>query len=99
MKALFWTFGLVGLILIPVLVSMCQDSAKKKKAREEAETAAEVGTTMDFTPKNRTQVVIDDQGILVIGFCWQDRPFLVATHNTFAGGGGLQLLRVEGWCQ
>jgi len=98
MKALFITLGLVALILTPLFVSTCKDSIRKKREQAAAEAEA-AETTMDFTPKNRAQVVIDDQGILVIGFCWQDRPFLVATHNTFAGGGGLQLLRVEGWCQ
>jgi hypothetical protein len=97
MKALFITLGLVALILTPLFVSTCKDSTKKKNERAEAEAAA-AETTMDFTPKNRAQMIIDDYGIKVIGFCWQDRPFLVASKTGF-GGDGLQLLRVEGWCQ
>jgi hypothetical protein len=89
MKALSWSLALAALVIIPLLIGTWGKSSNAKKEE----------TIMDFTPKNRAQVVIDDQGILVIGFCWQDRPFLVATHNTFAGGGGLQLLKVEGWCQ
>jgi hypothetical protein len=54
---------------------------------------------MDFTDKTKAQVVLDEQGIKVIGFCWQERPFLVAAQSGFGEGGGLQLLRVEGWCE
>jgi hypothetical protein len=93
MKALFITLGLVALILTPLFVSTCKDSIKKKREQTAAEAEA-AETTMDFTPKNRAQMIIDDYGIKVIGFCWQDRPFLVSSN-----GDGLQLLRVEGWCQ
>lgn len=55
--------------------------------------------TMDFTDNVKAQTVVDEKGIRVIGFCWQERPFLVATQTGWPGGGGLQLLRVEGWCE
>jgi hypothetical protein len=88
MKALSWSLAVAALVIIPLLVGTW---VKSSNAKEEE-------PIMDFTPKNRAQVVIDDYGIKVIGFCWQDRPFLVAL-KTGMGGDGLQLLKVEGWCQ
>lgn len=91
MKALSWSLAVSALVIIPLLIGTWVKSSNAKGEEEEK-------TLMDFTPKNRAQLVIDDYGITVIGFCWQDRPFLV-TSKTGMGGDGLQLLKVEGWCQ
>lgn len=70
-------------------------SCSKKKAAE-----AEAKAEMDFTVSDTTkkQIIIDEKGVMVMGFCWQDRPFLIATQKGFGGGDGLQLLRIDGWC-
>jgi hypothetical protein len=89
--------SIISVVFVLFVMTLVRGCSKKEAP---VPVLVEQSDNMDFTITDtvRAQTVIDTQGIVVIGFCWQDRPFLVASKTGF-GGDGLQLLRVEGWCQ